>query len=87
MEGVAAAKALMPDVIFLDIGMPVMDGYAVARSLRGDAALSRIKIVALTAWGDQESREQTKATGFDLHIVKPAQFAELIDIVNGTQPR
>jgi CheY-like chemotaxis protein len=87
LEGVAAAKALMPDVIFLDIGMPVMDGYAVAKSLRGDAALSRIKIVALTAWGDQESREQTKATGFDLHIVKPAQFAELIDIVNGTQPR
>jgi CheY-like chemotaxis protein len=87
LEGVAAAKALMPDVIFLDIGMPVMDGYAVARSLRGDAALSQIKIVALTAWGDQESREQTKATGFDLHIVKPAQFAELIDIVNGTQPR
>jgi CheY-like chemotaxis protein len=87
LEGVAAAKALMPDVIFLDIGMPVMDGYAVAKSLRGDAALSRIKIVALTAWGDQESREQTKATGFDLHIVKPAQFAELIDIVNGTEPR
>jgi CheY-like chemotaxis protein len=85
VEGVAAAKALMPDVIFLDIGMPVMDGYAVAKALRGDAALNRTKIVALTAWGDHETREQTRAAGFDMHIVKPAQFGELIDIASKTR--
>jgi CheY-like chemotaxis protein len=85
LEGVAAARALMPDVIFLDIGMPVMDGYAVARALRGEAALRHMKIVALTAWGDQETREQTNAAGFDLHIVKPAQFTELIDIASGAR--
>lgn len=85
LEGVAAAKALMPDMIFLDIGMPIMDGYAVAKALRGEAALSRMKIVALTAWGDHETREQTRAAGFDMHIVKPAQFGELIDIASGTR--
>lgn len=83
LEGLAAARALMPDVIFLDIGMPVMDGYAVAKALRGEAASRRMKIVALTAWGDQASREQTRAAGFDLHLVKPAQLLELIDIASG----
>jgi CheY-like chemotaxis protein len=85
MEGVAAAKALVPDVLFLDIGMPFMDGYAVARALRAEAALQRMKIVALTAWGDQSARDQTKAAGFDLHLVKPAQLSELIDIASGMQ--
>lgn len=85
-EGLAVARAFMPDVIFLDIGMPGMDGYAVAKALRGDTAPHRIKIVALTAWGDQASREQTKAAGFDLHIVKPARLPELIDIASGAAP-
>jgi CheY-like chemotaxis protein len=84
-EGLAAAKSLMPDVIFLDIGMPVLDGYAVAKALRAEAALRRMKIVALTAWGDQSAREQTQAAGFDLHLVKPAPLSELIDIASGTQ--
>lgn len=79
-EGFAAAKAMAPDVVFLDLGMPFMDGYAVARALRAEAALRRMKIVALTAWGDQAAREQTKAAGFDLHLVKPAAMSELLDI-------
>lgn len=85
LEGVAAAKAFHPDVLFLDIGMPVMDGYAVARALRAETALRRMKIVALTAWGDQSAREQTRAAGFDLHLVKPAPLSELIDIASGMQ--
>lgn len=82
-EGFAAAKAIAPDVIFLDLGMPQMDGYAVAKALRAEAAMKRMRIVALTAWGDHEAREQTKAAGFDMHLVKPAQLGELIDIASG----
>lgn len=83
-EGFAAAKALAPDVIFLDLGMPHMDGYAVAKALRGDVVLRRTKIVALTAWGNQADREQTKAAGFDMHLVKPASIADLLNIANAS---
>ncbi|QBE66423.1 response regulator [Pseudoduganella lutea] len=79
-EGLAAAKATAPGVIFLDIGMPVMDGYQVATALRADEAFRRVKIVALTAWGDAASREKSKVAGFDLHLTKPANFRNLLYI-------
>lgn len=80
-EGLAAAHKIAPNVIFLDIGMPVMDGYKVAEALRADKAFVDVKLVALTAWGDHESRLKTKEAGFDMHLVKPANLATLIDIV------
>lgn len=79
-EGLAAAKAFCPNVIFLDIGMPVLDGYEVAMALRADETLQAVKLVALTAWGDAVSRERSKAAGFDLHITKPASFSMLREI-------
>lgn len=81
-EALAAVKAIVPDVIFLDIGMPVMDGYAVAKALRREADLAHVRIIALTAWGDQGSREKTRAAGFDLHLTKPARLADLLDSAN-----
>lgn len=85
-EGFAAALATAPDVMFLDLGMPVMDGYEVAKALRAEVTMRRIKIVALTAWGDQAAREQTKIAGFDLHLIKPAAISELVAIAtNGIQ--
>ncbi len=80
LEGLAAAKAVAPSVIFLDIGMPEMDGFEVATALRADEAFRGVKIVALTAWGDAASREKSKAAGFDLHITKPVNFDSLLDI-------
>lgn len=79
-EGLAAARAIAPSVIFLDIGMPEMDGYQVAAALRADEAFRGVKIVALTAWGDAAAREKSKAAGFDLHLTKPANFHNLLDI-------
>lgn len=79
-EGLAAAKARFPDVIFLDIGMPFMDGYEVAKALRSESTMTGMKIIALTAWGDALSREKSKDAGFDLHLTKPAQIAELIEL-------
>jgi CheY-like chemotaxis protein len=79
-EGLAAAKATAPSVIFLDIGMPIMDGYQVATALRSDEAFRGVKIVALTAWGDAASRERSKAAGFDMHLTKPANLTNLLDI-------
>lgn len=79
-EGLAAAHRAVPNVIFLDIGMPIMDGYQVAEAIRADRAFVDVKLVALTAWGDCASRQKARDAGFDMHLVKPADLATLIDI-------
>lgn len=71
----AAALALAPDfqprVILLDLGLPGMDGYEVARRLRANPATQAIKLIALTGYGQAEDRQQSHAAGFDGHLVKP----------------
>lgn len=79
-EGLASAMTLIPDVIFLDIGMPGMDGDAVARVWRGEARMLDVKIVALTAWGDAASRQEPRAAGFDQHFTKPARIDNMLAI-------
>lgn len=79
-EGLAVARANHPDLIFLDIGMPMMDGYQVAEAMRADDTLSKVMLVALTAWGDEASRKKARAAGFDMHLTKPANIVELLDI-------
>ncbi|WP_229487776.1 response regulator [Pseudoduganella lutea] len=86
LEGLAAAKTSGAGVIFLDLGMPGMDGYEVARRLRADGAFGATTIVALTAWGDSAARERTAAAGFDLHLTKPASLAMLVDVASGNAP-
>ena len=80
VAGLAAARACLPGLIFLDLGMPEMDGYQVALALRADSKCCETTIVALTAWGDARARERTAAAGFDLHLTKPAPLAMLVDI-------
>jgi len=75
-SGVAAleiTKAFTPDVVFLDIGMPGMDGYEVARRLRQQPSLGNVVLAALTGWGQKEDRRRTTAAGFDHHLVKPPE--------------
>ena len=64
-------KAYAPDVVFLDIGMPGMDGYEVARRLRQQPGLENVVLAALTGWGQQEDRRRTSEAGFNHHLVKP----------------
>jgi len=64
-------EAYTPDVVFLDIGMPGMDGYEVARRLRRQPGLEEVVLAALTGWGQQEDRRRTADAGFDHHLVKP----------------
>lgn len=81
-EALAAARAFHPYVIFLDIGMPRMDGYEVARALRAAIDCCETRLIALTAWGDTESRMKVNAAGFDLHLVKPADIMDLVRAAN-----
>ncbi|MBI3409406.1 MAG: MASE1 domain-containing protein [Planctomycetes bacterium] len=68
-----AAGAVPPDLVFLDIGMPGMDGYEVARRLRRRPGMRKITLVALTGWGQEEDRLRSLEAGFDNHFVKPVE--------------
>ncbi|MCC6510603.1 MAG: response regulator [Pirellulaceae bacterium] len=74
-----------PDVVFLDIGMPAMDGYEVARRLRADPANEEICLAALTGWGQAEDRRRTAEAGFDYHIVKPPELSVLLNVIGEAQ--
>jgi len=76
--GVEQARAFMPEVVFLDLGMPVMDGYETACALRRIPGLEQTWIVALSGWGDQATLTRTQQAGFDYHLTKPADF-QIID--------
>ncbi len=67
------AATSRPDLVFLDIGMPDMDGYEVARRLRKTPGLENVVLAALTGWGQQEDRRRTAEAGFDHHLVKPPE--------------
>ena len=73
----ASAHEWHPDVILLDIGMPVMDGHEVARRLRRDPALARIHLIAVTGYGREMDQRQSREVGFDLHLTKPVELEVL----------
>ncbi|MDV6330094.1 response regulator [Asticcacaulis sp. 201] len=80
-EAVAMAKTFKPDVILMDLAMPVMDGLDACRHIRADDSLGRCLIIAQTAWSSPESRENTRAAGFDVHLVKPLDIEQVNGLV------
>jgi CheY-like chemotaxis protein/two-component sensor histidine kinase len=76
-----AARAEAPDVMLVDIGLPGMDGYEVARRIRGDVALHAVRLIALTGYGRDEDRQAALAAGFDHHLVKPVNPDRLHGLV------
>jgi signal transduction histidine kinase/ActR/RegA family two-component response regulator len=79
-EGVELALATAPEVAFIDIGLPSIDGYEVGRRIRAGLG-SRVLLVALTAHGLEEDRRRSTEAGFDAHLVKPASYEDLIRIL------
>ncbi len=73
--------AVRPDIVLLDLGLPGIDGYEVARRLRSDPSLNDVLLVALTGYGHEEDRRRTRYVGFDYHFVKPMDFAALRRLV------
>ena len=83
-EGLAACAEFAPDMVFLDIGMPGMDGFETARRTREMPIGSKATLVALTGWGEEETRKRVKEAGFDRHITKPADIGDLEALLEAT---
>ena len=66
-----------PDMVLLDIGMPLMDGYEVSRRMHQIPSLDKTVLVALTGWGQAEDRRRSAEAGFDHHLMKPPEPQEL----------
>ena len=78
LEGVKMAAAHLPDVALVDIGLPGIDGYEVARRLRKDDGTRHIKLIALTGYGLPEDQRRVLEAGFDMHLVKPVDINHLL---------
>jgi PAS domain S-box-containing protein len=82
-SAVKAAKQERPDALLCDLGLPEMDGYEVARTLRQDPALAAVRLIAISGYGYDEDRQRSQAAGFDLHLTKPVDPAELQRLLVG----
>jgi PAS domain S-box-containing protein len=83
-SGVAAAREFKPRIVFIDLGMPAMDGFETARRIREGHTGDRFTLVAVTGWGQAEDRIRTRMAGFDLHLTKPASTSEIQALLQGT---
>ena len=81
-SAIELASTYLPDIVFLDIGMPVVDGYEVARQLRKIPHLQNAILTALTGWGQDEDRQRTAQAGFDFHLVKPVDPKAVETLLN-----
>ena len=77
VEAIEQTATLQPDVIFMDVGMPVMDGMEAARRIRHLKLGSKVSIVALTGWGQEADRDRTREARMDYHLVKPVSADDL----------
>jgi CheY-like chemotaxis protein len=85
-EALASVRVFAPHVIVLDIGLPGLDGYAVARRLRADGDTSHTLLIALTGYGQKEDRDRAKAAGFDYHFTKPAEPKDIQAAIEQGRP-
>ena len=92
-DGIEKARVAVPDLILLDMNLPIVDGWTAARTLRADTALPRMPIIALTAHAMSGDREKTLAAGCDDYHPKPVDFGRLVSQIEaligaeaGSQP-
>jgi CheY-like chemotaxis protein/anti-sigma regulatory factor (Ser/Thr protein kinase) len=83
LQALHAAAQFRPDVVLLDIGLPLMDGYEVARRLRQMPEMAGALLVAMTGYGQQGDRERGRQAGFDAHMLKPVDPHALARVIDG----
>ena len=80
-DALTVSRAEIPDLMLLDLGMPEMTGYELARAIRQDETLSNVPLIALSGYGRDEDRARAKEAGFDLHLTKPIADTKLRDVI------
>ena len=83
LSAIATALSIRPEFVFLDIGLPGLDGYAVARRLRSEPGLESTRIIAVTGYGTEADRQKGMEAGFDQHLLKPVDPAFLASLLGG----
>jgi PAS domain S-box-containing protein len=86
VEAIDVAEGFRPDVVLLDIGMPLLNGYETCRRIRATSWGKNMVLIAQTGWGQEEDRRQTEEAGFDAHIVKPVDYARLLRLIASLAP-
>ena len=86
-DALEALVTFKPEIIFLDIGMPEMNGYEVAQAIRATPAAGNPILVALTGWGGAADRERTARAGFNAHLTKPADIAVIEELLTAVRPQ
>lgn len=81
LEALRCAAEFRPEIAVLDLSLPLLDGYAVATRMRGMEATRDTLLVAMTGWGSDAVSERVRASGFDLHLVKPVSVDRLTDAI------
>jgi two-component system CheB/CheR fusion protein len=87
LEAIALIEQVDPDVAILDVGLPEMDGYEVARRLRANPRWINLFLIALTGYGRSADRRTSHDAGFDEHLVKPVQPDRLLGVLAGSRPQ
>lgn len=86
-SALASRRAYAPDVVILDIGLPGIDGFEVARSMRAMPECAHALLIAMTGYGQAADRQKTQTAGFDAHLVKPTDPEALVQLIGGWQGR
>lgn len=80
-SAIALAREFAPEFVFMDIGMPGMSGYDAARCLRQQPQMAHSVLVAVTGWGQEKDRQLSSGAGFDMHLVKPVELAQILGVL------
>jgi CheY-like chemotaxis protein len=82
LDAIEKVSTFRPEIVFLDIGLPGIDGYEVARRLRADDRTTRTMFVALTGWGSEEDKQKSMDAGFHYHLTKPVLADAVADLLS-----
>jgi CheY-like chemotaxis protein len=85
-QAIQVAAQFLPEAVLLDIGMPTMNGYDVARVIREEPWGKHLLLIAQTGWGQARDRQRSQEAGFDAHLTKPVDCASLMELLSGSAP-